>query len=148
MSIPRAIGIDHGDARIGIAGSDDLGMMAHPVATVDARAKDAVAQIARIVSERGAQILVVGLPRNMDGTCGPAAEKVRAFIAKLQAAMPDMEIREWDERLTTVAAERALRESGRNARNSRKMVDQVAAQMILQSWLDGQTADGGLSGSR
>ena len=80
---------------------------------------------------------MVGMPRNMDGTYGPAAEKSRLFIEELRAQTP-LEVIPWDERLTTVAAQRSLRESGKNSREQKGVIDQVAAQMILQSWLDSQ----------
>jgi len=122
----RALGIDHGEARIGLAVSDELGMLADPVA-----------HIAAIARRDEIGIIILGLPRNMDGTYGPAAEKVRAFAEKLRAACA-CEVKLWDERLTSVAAQRSLHEAGRNVKNSRKVIDQVAAQLILQGWLDSQ----------
>jgi putative Holliday junction resolvase len=134
----RSLGIDHGDARIGLAMSDELGMLAHPLETVHLREiPDPVAHIAAIVARERIGIIVLGLPRNMDGTYGPAAEKVRAFAEKLRAACP-CNLKLWDERLTTVAAQRSLHEAGRTIKNSREVIDQVAAQMILQGWLDSQ----------
>ena len=134
----RALGIDHGDARIGLAVSDELGMLAHPLETIHLREiTDPVAHIAAIVARDRIGMIVLGLPRNMDGSYGPAAEKVRAFAEKLRAACP-CNLKLWDERLTTVAAQRSLHEAGRNAKNSREVIDQVAAQMILQGWLDSQ----------
>ena len=82
-------------------------------------------------------MIVVGLPRNMDGTDGPAAAKARAFADAVRAKT-GCEVRLLDERLTTVAAQKALQASGRNVKNSRQLVDQVAAQMILQTYLDGE----------
>jgi putative Holliday junction resolvase len=73
----------------------------------------------------------------MNGTYGPAAEKVRAFAESLRAVVP-CEVKMWDERLTSVAAQRSLHEAGRTVKNSREVIDQVAAQMILQGWLDSQ----------
>jgi putative Holliday junction resolvase len=135
----RALGIDHGDARIGLAISDDLGMLAHPLETIHVKEiADPVAHIAAIVSREKIGHIVLGLPRNMDGTYGPAAEKVRAFAEKLRAACAGCELKLWDERLTSVAAQRSLHEAGRNVKNSRQVIDQVAAQLILQGWLDSQ----------
>jgi putative Holliday junction resolvase len=136
-----ALGIDHGDARIGLAISDDLGMLAHPLETIVARQTEPVARIAHIVRERNIGTLVLGMPRNMDGSYGPAAEKVRAFAEKLRAhtACP---VILWDERLTTVAAQKSLHAAGRNTRESRKVIDQAAAQLILQGWLDSQAMGG------
>jgi putative Holliday junction resolvase len=134
----RSLGIDHGDARIGLAIADDLGMLAHPLETIHVReVADPVARIAEIVGRDRIEIIVLGMPRNMDGTYGPAADKVRAFAEKLRAAC-GCEVKLWDERLTSVAAQRALHEAGRNVQQSREVIDQVAAQMILQGWLDAQ----------
>jgi putative holliday junction resolvase len=130
----RILGIDLGRARIGVAVSDELGMLAHPVETIPAGA-DAARRIAEIVREKNAERVVVGLPRHMNGSVGIGATEALAFAKKLQALLP-CEVIMWDERLTTTAANRALRDSGRKARNSRSVVDQVAAQMILQSYLD------------
>lgn len=134
----RALGIDHGDARIGLAISDELGMLAHPLETLHLKeVADPVARIAQIVERDQIGAVVLGLPRNMNGTYGPAAEKVRAFAEKLRAAVP-CEVQLWDERLTSVAAQRSLHEAGRNVKSSREVIDQVAAQLILQGWLDAQ----------
>jgi putative Holliday junction resolvase len=134
----RALGIDHGEARIGLANSDDLGMLAHPLETIVVKeVADPVARVAAIVTRDKIEIIILGLPRNMDGTYGPAAEKVRAFAEKLRAGC-GCEVKLWDERLTTVAAQRSLHEAGRNAKQSRQVIDQVAAQLILQGWLDAQ----------
>ena len=134
----RTLGIDHGEARIGLAISDELGMLAHPLETIAVKKiADPVAHIAGIVARDKIGGIILGLPRNMDGTYGPAAEKVRAFSEKLRAAC-GCPVKLWDERLTTVAAQRSLHEAGRNAKNSREVIDQVAAQLILQGWLDSQ----------
>ena len=134
----RALGIDHGEARIGLAISDELGMLAHPLETIAVKeTADPVARIAAIVARDKIGMIVLGLPRNMDGSYGPAAEKTRAFAEKLRAACA-CPLKLWDERLTTVAAQRSLHEAGRNAKQSRKVIDQVAAQLILQGWLDSQ----------
>jgi putative Holliday junction resolvase len=134
----RALGIDHGDARIGVAIADELGMLAHPLETIHTREiADPVAHIAIIVTREKIGIIILGLPRNMDGTYGPAAEKVRAFAEKLRTACA-CEVKLWDERLTSVAAQRSLHEAGHDVKSSRKVIDQVAAQLILQGWLDSQ----------
>ena len=139
----RSLGIDHGEARIGLAISDELGMLAHPLETLILKEiPDPVARVAAIVARDKIGMIVLGLPRNMDGTYGPAAEKVRAFGEKLRAAC-GCPVKMWDERLTTVAAQRSLHEAGRNAKQSRKVIDQVAAQLILQGWLDSQAMLGG-----
>src|SRR6478752_245474 len=133
----KVLGIDLGEARIGLAVSDDLGMLAHPLETIAVKQTDPIRRIQEVVARDQITRIILGLPRNMDGTYGPAAEKTRAFAEKLKAAVP-CPVQLWDERLTSVAAQRALHESGRNVKQSRPVIDQVAAQMILQGWLDSQ----------
>ena len=130
------LGIDFGRSRIGVAISDELRLLAHPLETIPA-GKNAAKRIAEIVRERKIDHVVVGLPRNMDGTFGAAASEAQKFVQELRALIP-CEITTWDERLTTVAAHRALREAGKKTRATRGYVDQVAAQMILQGYLDRQ----------
>lgn len=132
----RILGIDLGKARIGVAVSDELGMLAHPLETVQASG-DAVRRVAELAREKNAERVVVGLPRHMNGAVGASANDALAFAEKLRA-MVSCEVITWDERLTTTAANRALRASGRKVRNSRGVIDQVAAQMILQGYLDSQ----------
>jgi putative Holliday junction resolvase len=139
--VSSILGIDHGEARIGLAISDDLGFMAHPLETVPAKENPEM-RIVSLVKQRDVKTIVVGLPRNMDGTYGPAAEKTKAFAEKLRGLV-SCEVRMWDERLTTTAAQRALHEAGRDTKKSRKIIDQVAAQMILQSYLDAQSFQSG-----
>lgn len=131
----RILGVDFGRARIGIAVSDELGMLAHPVKTIPT-SRDAAKQIAEIVREKDAERVVIGLPRHMNGSVGEAAGEALAFAAELRKVLP-CEVVTWDERLTTIAANRALRDGGRKTRDSKNIVDQVAAQMILQGYLDG-----------
>ena len=136
----RILGVDFGRARIGVAVSDELGMLAHPVETIPASRGEAPKRIAELVREKNIERVVVGLPRHMNGSVGEAAGEALVFAEKLRALLP-CEVITWDERLTTMAANRALREGGQKTRNSRGFVDQVAAQMILQGYLDGlQTA--------
>ena len=131
----RILGVDFGRVRIGIAVSDELGLLAHPVKTIPA-SRDAEKQISEIVREKNVERVVIGLPRQMNGNMGEAAAEALAFAGKLRKLLP-CEVVTWDERLTTVAANRALRDGGRKMRDSRDIVDQVAAQMILQGYLDG-----------
>lgn len=132
----RVLGIDLGSVRTGLAISDDMRLMAHPLETTQLIDHPLLAKIASIISEREVVEVVVGLPRNMDGSHGPAAERARAFSHKLSSAMPALKIHLWDERLTTVAASKSLRVAGRSSRKQKSVVDQVAAQLILQGWLD------------
>ena len=132
------MGIDLGEVRVGVAVADTLGMFAHPRETVKVGPKGEKAVVARIAEIAAAEkvgVIVVGLPRNMSGTEGPAAVKARAFAERLRAAT-GCEVRLHDERLTTVAAQKALHASGRDARQSRAVIDQAAAQLILQTYLD------------
>jgi len=139
----RALGIDLGEVRVGIARSDSLGMLAHPFETirVETKAKrgleTVIDRVAEIVAKEKIVVIVVGLPRNMDGTEGPAAAKARLFADRL-GAVTSCGVRLLDERLTTVAAQKALHASGRNVKQGRAVIDQVAAQMILQIYLDGE----------
>jgi putative Holliday junction resolvase len=128
------LGIDFGRARIGVAISDELRMLAHPLETIPAN-KEAGKRIADIVQERKIDKVVVGIPRQMSGEIGAAANEALEFAAKLRDLLP-CSVETWDERLTTVAANRALRDAGKKTRQTRKFVDQVAAQMILQGYLD------------
>jgi putative Holliday junction resolvase len=132
------LGIDFGTARIGVAISDELLLLAHPVETI-AAGQRATARIAEIVRERQVAHVVVGIPRRMSGELGPAASEALQFAEKLRQILP-CEVVTWDERLTTVAANRALREAGKKTRDTRGYVDQVAAQMILQGHLDRRQA--------
>jgi putative holliday junction resolvase len=131
----RILGVDFGRARIGLAVSDELGLLAHPVKTIPA-SRDAAKRIGEIVREKNVERVVIGLPRHMNGSMGEAAGEALAFAGQLRKLLP-CEVVTWDERLTTVAANRALREGGQKTRTSRSFVDQVAAQMILQGYLDG-----------
>lgn len=130
----RIMALDLGSVRTGVAVSDELGMLAQPWKTLPGGEAALEAVVSAVDELKPARILV-GLPRNMDGTYGPAAEGARGFAEQLKARVPCL-VELWDERLTTVSAQRALRESGRKARDQRGVVDQVAAQILLQSWLD------------
>lgn len=137
---PRILGIDFGKARIGVAVSDELGMLAHPLETIPAGA-GATRRVAELVRDKNAERVVVGLPRHMNGAVGESAADALAFVKELRANL-SCEVVTWDERLSTTAASRVLRASGRTTRNSRRVIDQVAAQMILQGYLDSLEAPG------
>jgi len=128
------LSIDFGRARIGLAISDELRLLAHPLQTIPSD-KTSVKKITEIVRDRNIDKVVVGVPRHMSGELGESANEALEFAAKLRTQIP-CAVETWDERLTTVAAERALREAGKRTRNTRHLVDQVAAQMILQAYLD------------
>ncbi len=135
------LGIDPGDARIGVARSDPSGFLATPVETVR-RGKGDLARIARILEEEGAVEVVVGLPRSLSGGEGPAAVKVRDFAGRLARRIAPVPVRLCDERLTTVSAEAMLRDRGRKGGQRRAVVDQAAAVLILQHALDTERASG------
>lgn len=130
-----ALGIDHGEARIGIAATDDFGILAHPVETIDQAKGDAIERIARLTEIRGIRTLVVGLPIRMDGTEGSSAAKVRAFADRLRERIPTIPLVFVDETLTTATAAGKLREAGRNARQQKAIIDQAAAVEILNLWM-------------
>jgi len=139
------LGIDPGDARIGVARSDPSGMLATPVETVR-RGKGDLRRIEQILLEEEAVEVVMGLPRSLSGGEGPSAVKVREFAARLARRVAPVPVRLVDERLTTVSAEAMLRDRGRKGGNRRAVVDQAAAVLILQHALDTERATGAAPG--
>lgn len=134
----RSLGLDIGDRRIGVALSDPLGMLASPLLVFDRKEEGAdVASILRIVEQCQVELIIVGLPQNMDGTIGPQAEKVKSFKEKLAKQSPvPVEFR--DERLSTVTAKRIMEEAGskKSAKRKKTEYDAIAAAVILQSYLN------------
>ena len=145
MRFGTRLGIDPGDARIGVARSDPSGFLATPVETVR-RGRGDLARIVALARETEAVEVVVGLPRSLSGGEGPAALKVRQFAGDLARRVAPVPVRLCDERLTTVSAESILRASGRSGARRRAVVDQAAAVLILQSALDTERASGGAPG--
>lgn len=146
MRFGTRLGIDPGDARIGVAKSDPTGFLATPVETVP-RGKGDLKRIARILAEIGEESsavveVVVGLPRSLSGREGPAAIKTREFGLLLARKVAPVPVRLVDERLTTVSAEAMLRGQGRKGASRRAVVDQAAAVFILQHALDTERASG------
>ena len=132
----RILAIDHGTKRVGLALSDETGTIAQPLQFLPAEPAAKLLELLKTcVAERNAQEVVVGIPRNMNGTYGPAAEKARAFVAALQEVLT-VPIVMWDERLTTVQAHRVLIETGMRREKRKERVDQTAAAILLQSYLD------------
>jgi putative Holliday junction resolvase len=132
----RTLGIDYGTVRLGIAVSDDLGMIATGRESIRVRTmQDAVARTVEAVRNYEAARVVVGLPLNMDGSSGPMAETVKVFVGKLGDEL-DVPIETWDERMTSQEAERVLIEADVSREKRKKVIDKMAAQAILQSWLD------------
>ena len=136
--------MDPGDARIGVARCDPSGMLATPVETVR-RGKGDLRRLRQLVAAEEAVEVVVGLPRSLAGTEGPAAEKTRAFAVRLAERIAPVPVRLVDERLTTVTAEAMLRDQ-RKGQQRRAVVDQVAAVVILQHALDTERATGSAPG--
>ncbi len=137
----RVVGIDLGSKRIGVAVSDPGGVLATPLEVV-ARTRDAAAhrrRLAAIVAEYEADVVVVGLPLSMDGSVGRAAAEALAEAEALSDAV-GVPVETFDERLTTVTADRSMMDRNMDARARRKVVDRVAAAVMLQAWLDSREA--------
>ena len=135
----RILALDHGTKRIGVAVSDELKMIATPLEYILAEPFAAfLDRLKEILREKEVELILVGLPRNMDSTYGPAAAKVREFIARLQEAIA-VPIKTWDERLTSVMANRALLEGNVRRADRKQKVDKMAAAILLQSYLDAKT---------
>ena len=131
----RIMAIDYGDAHTGIAISDPTGFLAGFTTTIDAYQPGGVVQrITELVSQHGAEELVLGYPKNMDGTLGPRAEKAEAMAALLKEAT-GLPVVLWDERRTTIDAHQILMTGGKNAKKRKKVVDAVAASLILEGYL-------------
>jgi len=143
------IGVDVGTVRVGVARCDPSGLLATPVETVrrdSGRCSD-LARIATLVGEFDAVEVVVGLPRGLSGTLGAAAEAAHKYAVDIARRVRPVPVRTVDERLSTVTAERSLREAGVRSRRHRPVVDQAAAVVILQSALDAERASGRAPGS-
>ena len=142
------LGVDVGTVRVGVAVSDPGGVLATPHATLrrtwpdPAVAKDDVAEIVALGAERDAIEVIVGLPRSLSGDEGPSAEAARQYAAELARRVAPVSVRLVDERLTSVSAHRALRDSGVAGRRQRAVVDQAAAVLILQAALDEERSSG------
>ena len=131
----RIMAIDYGDAHTGIAVSDPTGLLAGFTTVITAYRPEAVAQrVAELARQHGAEELVLGHPVNMDGSLGPRSEKAKALQILLQEAT-GLPVILWDERRTTIDAHQILFQSGKNARQRKKVVDAVAASLILESYL-------------
>jgi putative holliday junction resolvase len=125
-----------GSKRIGVAISDELGITAQGVETVNySDVEKAIERVETLVRQYDAEEIVVGLPLNMDGSAGPQAESVRSFIVRMSSRI-DVPVQEWDERLSTMMAERTLLEADMSRAKRRKVIDKVAAVVILQGYLD------------
>lgn len=141
------IGVDVGSVRIGVAACDPSGLLATPVETVR-RGRGDHARIATIAAEQDAIEIVVGLPTSLSGVEGKAAQGARAFAARLARRARGVEVRLFDERLTTVSAHAGLRASGVRGRDRRSVVDQAAATILLQAALDTERLTGRPAGEK
>lgn len=131
----RIMAIDYGDAHTGVAISDPTGFLAGTTTTVNSRKADVVLEeLCKLIQQYNVDELVMGFPRNMDGTEGPRADLYREFAARLEEAA-GMPVKLWDERRTTIDAHRILFEAGKNAKKRKKTVDAVAASLILEGYL-------------
>ncbi|HCO62515.1 MAG TPA: Holliday junction resolvase RuvX [Clostridiales bacterium] len=131
----RIMAVDYGDARTGVAISDATGLLAGFTTVIHSRREEQVlAQLAQLAAEHGVEQLVMGFPRNMDGTEGPRAELYRDFAARLEQAT-GLKVELWDERRTTIEAHQILHSSGKRMKQHKKTVDAVAATLILEGYL-------------
>ena len=139
----RIVGIDYGERRLGVAVSDPDGVFAMPLRVIEVSRRDKALDAARrLCAEEEPDEIVVGLPLNMDGTVGPMAHQVQTFCARLSRCV-EVPVKTWDERLSTTAAERALLAAGAGREQRRRSVDKVAAQTILQAYLDAKMESAG-----
>jgi putative Holliday junction resolvase len=132
----RILGLDIGEKRIGVAISDELYFSANGLDVIERKNNgEDINKIAEIVSRYNVVKIVVGLPKNMDGSVGPSGEEVKKYVNKLQNAL-EVEVDFWDERLSTVAAEKTLIEADISRKKRKKVIDKMAAVFILQNYLD------------
>jgi putative holliday junction resolvase len=132
----RILALDHGTKRIGVAISDELKLIAQPLEFIPAEPfADFIVRLQELIRDKQVEQVVVGLPRNMNGTFGPAAQRVQEFIAALKPSV-EVPIRTWDERLTSTQANRLLIQGGVRRQERKEKVDQMAAAILLQSYLD------------
>jgi putative holliday junction resolvase len=132
----RILALDHGTRRIGVAVSDEMKMIASPMEYIPAEPFDKVIErIQQILRDKEVELILIGMPRNMDGTYGPASQKVKDFITALQPHITTP-IKTWDERLTSVMANRALLQGNVRRDQRKEKVDMMAAAILLQSYLD------------
>lgn len=136
MMVGRIMGLDPGEKRMGVAMSDEMGLIAQPLETHACGSPDeVVAHVRSLVEAHGVTEVVVGLPIRLNGEAGTAVERVRGFIARLEQAL-EVPVVPWDERLTSKAAERMLIEANVSRSKRKGVVDRVAATVLLQSYLD------------
>jgi len=136
----RILALDHGTKRIGVAVSDETKTIAQPLEYVSAEPfADFLARLKQLLIEKEVDLVLIGLPRNMDGSYGPAAQKIEAFVAVLKTAIT-VPIKTWDERLTSAQANRVLIQAKVRRDKRKEKVDKMAAAILLQSYLDGTSS--------
>ena len=136
----RILALDHGSKRIGVAVSDETKTIAQPLEYIPAEPFTGfLERLRQLIREKEIDLILIGLPRNMDGSYGPAAEKVQTFTGVLGGAIT-VPIKMWDERLTSAQANRVLIQGGARRAKRKEKVDQTAAAILLQSYLDGSSA--------
>ncbi len=132
----RILALDHGTKRIGIAVSDELKMIAQPLEFVPAEPLTKfLERLKEVLRDKEVELILVGMPRNMDGSYGPAAAKAKEFVEAVKQAV-NVPVQTWDERLTTVQANRLLIQGGVRREKRKEKVDKMAAAILLQSYLD------------
>ena len=131
-----ALGIDFGDVRIGVAATDEFGILAYPVEVIDQSKSEALPRLADLVATYKIKTVIVGLPLRLDGSEGSSAKKVRSFTAHLRERISPVPVVLVDESLTTVSAAEKLREAGKNSKSQKALIDQAAAVEILNLWMD------------
>ncbi|GIP50446.1 putative Holliday junction resolvase [compost metagenome] len=135
----KIMGLDYGDRRIGVAVSDSLGWTAQGLETIERRREGSeFERIAELVKQHEVEEIVVGLPKNMNGTIGPRGEICMAFAEELRGRF-NLPVHLWDERLTTVSAQRTLLEADVSRKKRKGVVDKMAASLILQNYLDSKS---------
>jgi len=138
----RSLGLDKGDIRTGVAISDSGGIIAIPLLVIDNKSEDKViADVLKLVEQYSVERIVIGLPRSLNGSMGQQADKIMAFVKKLSSSVAEnspgtIEIKMWDERFSTVAAEKLMLRAGTNRNKRKKHRDAMAASFILQGFLD------------
>lgn len=140
----RALGVDYGQSRVGLAISDESGRIASPIGVMSVRSsnvRDVAVQIGELARQRGVALVVLGYPKNMDGTPGVLAGDIAELARALESE--GFRVQLWDERLSTAQAERVLVEADMSRQKRRKLVDKLAACLILQGYLDSQGFRGG-----
>ena len=135
----RVMGLDPGDKRTGVAISDPLGWTAQGKKVIESSSfQDIIKEVKELIEQYEVEKIIVGLPRNMDGSLGERAQRVEKFIEELKSQV-DIPVKAWDERLSTAQAERTLLEADLSRQRRKQVIDKMAAVMILQNYLDQQT---------